>query len=128
MSVKMRITMAPKDSYIADGRLENGERVKFITMGNPVNVGDFVEAQQLAMLHGGVNHYFNVNTKGFKYYRAQITVDGKIRYMDAVGYKSKDKFAADLRGNGYKVRHIVQIDKLMEMQIETFAQGSHILY
>jgi hypothetical protein len=63
--------------------------------------------------------------KGLKYYRARISGCGKNRFMDSIGYTSKEKYASDLRSNGYKVSHIVLIESTFEMKTQTFQQGSH---
>lgn len=61
-----------------------------------------------------------------KYYRAMIIDNGKRKFMDCASYSGKQKFASDLRSNGYKVSLIVEITSEFEKRPEVYEKGSHM--
>jgi translation initiation factor IF-1 len=128
--IERRLVMKAKVLELLNGalvskvQLENGAIVQMLNNGVPINIGDVVEVSAVQLNHTG-DYVFLLQSGGYKYFRAQINDNGRIRYMDAVGYTSKTKFASDLRSNGYRVKFIVDITSPFEMKKETFESGSY---
>jgi hypothetical protein len=127
--IERRLFMKAKVLELLNGvlvskvQLQDGSIVQMLSNGAPINIGDVVGVSGVQASHTG-NFVFHESNEWYKYFRAQINDNGKIRYMDAVGYTSKTKFASDLRSNGYKVKLVVNITSPFEMKKETFENGS----